>query len=189
VTFKLNGGPELLAFLDQLPLKLQKNVLRGAMRAGARVVQKEAKLRVPAKSGLTRKSIKVDTGVENGRVIGRVLARGRHAYLARMIERGIDPHIISISEEDRGTTMTRRGPRVVSIGTVNKMVKRGSLKIGEHFVGPIVHHPGVAARPFMRPALDIKAKEAVGAIGQYIAARLKFGQLNAPLLETEGDEE
>jgi len=30
------------------------------------------------------------------------------------------------------------------------MVKRGSLKIGENFVGPTVMHPGHAAKPFPR---------------------------------------
>jgi hypothetical protein len=82
---------------------------------------------------------------------------------------------------------TRRGPRKVSIGSINKMVKRGSLKIGEHFVGSVVMHPGHSAKPFLRPALDQKAEEAVNAMGAYIAHRVQIGDLKAPKLEVDDE--
>lgn len=185
MTVQMRGGPELDALLRQLPEKLQTNVLRGAARAGARVIAKEAKVRVPKATGLTAKSIKVDTSTRNGVVKATIRTRGRHSYLAPFLEYGVAGHFISIAEADTPTTETRRGPRKVSIGQVNKMAKRGSLVISQHFVGPVVQHPGVRAHPFFRPALDAKAKEAINAAGQYIATRLKLGNLNAPLLEAD----
>ena len=70
---------------------------------------------------------------------------------------------------------------------MNKMLKRGSLKIGENFVGPVVMHPGHAAKPFLRPALDQKAEEAVNAMGTYIAHRVQIGDLRAPTLEVDDE--
>ncbi len=82
---------------------------------------------------------------------------------------------------------TRHGPRKVGIGTMNKMLRRGSLKIGENFVGPVVMHPGHAAKPFLRPALEQKAEEAVTAMGAYIAHRVQIGDLKAPALEVDDE--
>lgn len=50
---------DLLKKLKILPDKIQKNVLTGAIRAGATLISKEAKLRVPVKTGLLKKSIGV----------------------------------------------------------------------------------------------------------------------------------
>jgi HK97 gp10 family phage protein len=189
----LKGGPELLAFLDQLPTKLVKKVMRGAMRAGARPIQKEARLRIPKKSGLSAKSIKIDTSIRDGVVKATVKMTGKHSYVGPLIEHGVAPHFISV---DPGQTAsagslpligrgTRKGK--ISVGGVNARVKRGSLVINGKFVGGTVHHPGVAAHPFMRPALDTKAEEAVNAIGQYVAYRLTIGSLNAPVLEVDDE--
>ena len=55
---RIKGLRELNSFLQQLPPKMEKNVLRGALRAGARVVAEEARLRAPEKTGLLRHGIK-----------------------------------------------------------------------------------------------------------------------------------
>jgi len=51
----------------------------------------------------------------------------------------------------------------------------------------VVMHPGHAAKPFLRPALDQKAEEAVGAMGAYIAHRVQIGDLKAPKLEIDDE--
>ena len=55
-----------------------------------------------------------------------------------------------------------------SMRTINRRV----LKIGNNFVGPVVQHPGIAPRPFMRPALDGQGKNAIVATGEYVKKRL-----------------
>jgi len=50
---------DLLKKLKILPEKVKKNVLTGAVRAGATLISKEAKLLVPVKTGLLKKSIGV----------------------------------------------------------------------------------------------------------------------------------
>lgn len=186
-TLGLKGAPELLDVLDRLPNNIVRNVLRGGLRAGAKVIADEARLYAPFESGALEAAIKVKTGTENGQPRAWVKLSGPHAFLGPMMEWGVLPHLISVRDEEKPTRKTRHGLKKLSMGTINKMVRRGSLKIGEHFVGPVVQHPGHASRPFMRPALDNKADEAINAMGQYIADRIQIGSLQAPAITVDED--
>ena len=183
MTITLKGGPELLRFLDELPKNLERNVIRGGLRAGAKVIQQQAKANVPVKTGQLKRAIGIGTRTDGSRLSSYVKLRGSGSYLGLFIEYGVAPHLISVADEDRPV---RKG-RKVGIGTINKMVKRGSLIIGGNFVGPMVMHPGHAAKPFLRPALDQKGAEAVNAVGAYIAHRIQIGNLKAPLLEASDE--
>ena len=187
MTIKLKGGPELLSLLDELPKNLERNVIRGGLRAGAKVIQQQAKANVPFRTGKLKTAIGIGTRVEGSKLSSYVKLRGTGSYVGLFIEYGVAPHLISVSDADKPVRETRSGPRAVSIGTINKMVKSGSLKIGENFVGAVVMHPGHAAKPFLRPALDQKAEEAVGAMGAYIAHRVQIGDLKAPKLEVDDE--
>lgn len=187
MTIRLKGGPELLRLLDELPKNLERNVIRGGLRAGAKVIQQQAKANVPVQTGQLKRAIGVGTRTAGSRISSYVKLRGSGSYLGLFIEYGVAPHLISVAEADKPVRNTRRGSRKVSIGPINKMVKRGSLKIGEHFVGPMVMHPGHAPKPFLRPALDQKAEEAVNAMGAYIAHRVQIGNLKAPALEVDDE--
>ena len=57
MTLRLKGGPELLQLLDQLPKNLERNVIRGGLRAGAKVIQQQAKANVPVKTGQLKRAI------------------------------------------------------------------------------------------------------------------------------------
>jgi len=52
-----------------------------------------------------------------------------------------------------------------------------------------VWHPGMTPKPFLRPAFDAKAQEAVIAVGEQIRARLESGGLDVADILIEGDEE
>ncbi len=186
---KLKGGPELLALLDQLPTKVGRAAVRGGVRAAAKVVQQEARANVRRRSGALARSLKLSTRTDGHIVSAKVTAKGRHSFLAPFIEYGVRPHLITVSDEDRPTAKTRRGDRKASIKLVNRMVRSGSLVINGSFVGPYVHHPGHAAFPFLRPALDTKAAEAINVMGEYIRSRLTWGALQAPAVAVEPDEE
>lgn len=49
---QIHGLAELQRTLDQLPAKIEANVLRGALRAGANVIANEARRLVPVANGL-----------------------------------------------------------------------------------------------------------------------------------------
>ncbi len=185
MTIRLKGGPELLRLLDELPKNLERNVIRGGLRAGAKVIQQHAKANVPVRTGQLKRTIGIGTRAEGAKLSSYIKLRGKGSYLGVFVEYGVAPHLISVSNAYMPVRETRHGPRPVSIGKMNKMLRRGNLKIGENFVGPVVMHPGHAAKPFLRPALDQKAEEAVNAMGAYIAHRVQIGDLRAPALEVD----
>lgn len=165
----VKGLAELQQLMDQLPAKIEANVMRGAMRAGARVVLAEARQQVPVQDGDLRDSLRVGTRSRGGTVTASV--KTGH-YTARWVEFGTAFHLIKVRPEDRPSRTTRRGEKKYSLKTINKMINRGSLAIGKQFVGPVVSHPGAQAKPYLRPALDSQAQSALLAIGEYIKKRL-----------------
>lgn len=142
----VSGLSELDRLLKELPAKIEGNIMRGAVRAGAKVMEARAKELVPVDDGDLRDSIKVSTKSKRGRVSATVRAGGKKAFYAHMVEFGTARHFIK--------------PR-----------KRKSL----FFAGlarEVVDHPGASPKPFMRPALDSGQAEAVNAAADYIRKRL-----------------
>lgn len=165
----VKGLSDLQKFLDTLAPRLEKNIMRGALRAGAKVILPTAKQNINSISGELAASLKAGSGARGGTVTGYV--RTRH-YRAKWIEYGTRPHFITVRPEDRPNRVTRRGLRAYSIRTINRMVDRGSLVIGKNFVGASVAHSGSRPKPYLRPALDMRASDAVIAVGEYIKNRL-----------------
>lgn len=147
----VKGLSELHKFLQTLPAKIEQNVMRGALTAGAVPIRDEAKSLAPVaepsrkgkrlyglRRGSLRDSIRTSSSrAKNGRVTAGVKVGGKSkktgdVFFAHIVEyTGAVPHMI-------GKTM----------------------------------HPGMRPRPFMRPALDKAANKAVLAAGNYIKRRL-----------------
>lgn len=189
INVKIKGGKELHALMQQLPVEVETKILRQGMAKGANAVRDEARLNVAVESGGLRRSIKTSRNTKNGQVVAKVKLKGPHAFLGIFQEYGVAPHLISVEEGAKPTKRKRDG-RVVplSMGTINKMVDRGSLVIGGNFVGKMVQHPGHASRPFMRPALDTKAAEVVSVVGEYLSKYLQFGEITAPVVAVDEEE-
>lgn len=145
-TTHVKGLSELDAFLSQLPAKMERNIMRGAMAAAAKPVAQQAKTNVAVKSGKLRDGIKISTRAVRGTVTAKVKTTGKHAYLARWIEYGTAAHFIK--------------PKAAK-----SLFFAGLMRDG-------VDHPGSSAKPFLRPALDQRATDAVMAAAQYIKKRL-----------------
>lgn len=151
-TVRVKGLAELQRFLDQLPVKMEKNIMRGALRAGAKVIQKETKSNIHSVSGELRDSIKVGTRARRGKVTASINTK---LFYSRFVEYG-----------------TRR----------HKITSEKALSFGGTVVKS-VDHPGAQPRPFMRPALDSKAQEAIVATAEYIKKRLTKEGLNTADVE------
>lgn len=152
------GGRELDAFLQQLSVKVERNILRSALRAGANVIKDAAKANVPVKTGALRKSLQVTTGSKGATVTAKLKARGKVAPHAHLVEFGTKPHKIA----PKG--------------------KKGALAINGNFVGA-VSHPGSRPKPFMRPAFDGNSTPAIAAVGAKIRERLTEQGINTPAPE------
>ena len=144
---KVTGLAELQALLDELPARIEGNVVRGGLRAAAKVVETEAKRLCPVgKSGDLRESIRVSLRSKHGHISATVKAGNAKAYYAHMVEFGTARHWI-------------------------KPKNRKSLFVAG-MLREAVDHPGAKKEPFMRPAIDGKANEAIDAMAVYLRERI-----------------
>jgi HK97 gp10 family phage protein len=140
--FEVQGLKELNARLQQFPVKLERNILRGALRAGAQPIVEDARRRAPVLSVLDPR-----------RVFG-ALAKSIHA-------RGV---------QSKNGTLTGG---VVAGGVAT--VGRGKGKaIADAFYARFIEFgtSKMAARPFLRPAIDSKTPAAIDATADYIRQRV-----------------
>lgn len=143
----IKGGAELDKFLQDLPVKLEKNVLRGAMRAGAKVVLPVVQENAPKATGALALGVKISTSARAGRVMAKIKLTGKHAFLGKWFEfTGVKEHAI-------------------------RAKNGGALFFGGIFV-KTVDVKGFKAKPFMRPALETSATSAIAAVASYIKGRL-----------------
>lgn len=174
----IKGMRELQAELDKLPPKIEANVMRGALRAGAKVIEAEVKANIPvaqpsqaaaasgAYPGALRDSVRTSTRSVRGVVRSSVKAGGKNAWWWRFVEFGTAAHWI-------------------------KPKNRSSLFLAG-LNREVVHHPGAKPHPFMRPAMDAKAVAAVEAVREAVRRKLASAKLSrtwgtvAPAGESDG---
>lgn len=165
---RVDGISDLMKAMDEFPGKLERSILRGGMRAGAKIILQEAASRIRSFSGELAESGRLSTSNKNGIVEAKITfgsrvkggsrnARGeRGAFYAGMVEFGTATHVI-------------------------KAAKAKALKIGNRFVTS-VQHPGAKPQPFFRPAISVKLNEAGETLVGYVRARVDR-------LNEEADEE
>lgn len=158
---KIEGLADLHKALQDLPGKIEGNIMRGALRAGQKVFQQAAQQAVPVEHGDLRKSIKIKfkgKSQKYGWVRMHLQAGDKTAWYAHLIEFGTASYY------------TGKGR------TVGKPYKIKPKKAKGLFFGGIqraeVIHPGIHPKPFMRPALDANQSRALEATAEYIRRRL-----------------
>lgn len=177
---KLTGFKELAEALRELPGNIGKNVLRSAAASGASVIRDEAKqnaLRMKVTGTLARsiymKQIRELSGPEkqtyfvgarSGKLYAKVGKKGvnKDAYYARWVELG---HFTR--GPGKGGFLSTGSGRLVrnaNRGGVNNALLAAQVQAG--------HVRWVPARPFLRPAFDVRKDLAVEAIGLKIKDRL-----------------
>lgn len=170
----VDGLVQLNDLLKTLPDKLRRNVLRAALRQGALIVQANAKAKAPVGEpseegrrlyghyrGALRDSIRTTTKLHANSVSASVKAGGKSR------KTGADVHYAHIVEFTgaKAHLITTRDAKGLTIGNRGEWVK-------------YVHHPGMQAKAFMRPALDEGASAAVTRVGEYLKRRLARKPLN-----------
>lgn len=150
----LQGGRELDQLLQTLPVKIERNILRGALRAGVVPIMKEVQARAPVDSGQLKASIRISTRTRKGQVSASVKVGNFVAWYAHLVEFGTKPHEIK----------ARLGG---ALGFGGKVTKR-------------VDHPGIQPRPFIRPGADASIPSALIEVPKYIRKRLTKEGINAP---------
>ena len=154
-SINIEGFEEIAKKLQELPKKLEKNILRSALNAGARVYANELKATAPKDSGALKRTIRVSSRIRKDKkgieAVAKVGNRDKGVFYAHMVEFGTNAHAINAKQAPNLSFM---------IG--GKWVKTKQ-----------VLHTGTSARPFIRTAYDNKASQAVDAISSKIRTRLK----------------
>lgn len=154
------GVENELRKLEQLPVKVEVSVVRGALRAAGKKVEQVIQPRVPRVSGDLVSTLRVSTR-KRGRTISATVKIGNRkkgVFYAHMVLGGTKPHLIRA----RGN-----GALVLHGGVVVKSVQ----------------HPGAPANDFMREADAIARDPAIQAAFKYADDRLRSiiaAQGNAP---------
>lgn len=173
----LKGGPELLQFLGAFPKKLQKGAVRAGMTAAAKPVRDRARALARKQSGKMAKAIRTGSPRvdQDGTVRIKVRLWGPHSFLGLFHEYGVKGHFISAGDSGLSPRLLTR--KATEEG-MQRTGKASVMKIGDNFVSGVIWHPGHAAHPFMRPALDMEAEEAIkafaGRIKSYLAGKSNF---------------
>lgn len=175
---RVDGLEDLKRALGQFPANVERNIMRGALRAGATEIADEARRLVPVDTGQLKESIRVSVRpMPGGRIVATVKAGGRFK-------------VYKSGKAVKGAPYRARRPsggtdyfapfyaHFVEFGTSRHWIKpknRQSLFLAG-LLREAVDHPGAKAKPFMRPAFDRKARAAVEAMAEYIRKRLSSGQ-------------
>lgn len=162
---QIKGLSELHKALQQLPAKIEGNIMRGALRAGAAVFKAEALRLVPQDTGRLKDSIRTSVRLRNGRVEGTVKAGGR---TSKKVVRQMGNGRFRIVYENPWYA------HLVEFGTAAHVIKprrAKSLWSGQGWAKQ-VEHPGARPKPFLRPTFDGQHGAATDAVADYIRKRL-----------------
>ena len=163
--FRVQGLKELHTMLQQLPVRIEKNIMRGAIRAGANVYRDSARQAAPVDDGILKRSIKTgSTNVKKGRVVVTV---GTDLYYARMVEFGTASFYTGTG---RSVKKPYKIPKTSKSGKITKRLKK-AIKFNGVIVNNVTH-PGIRPQPFMRKAFDGASDQAVATFAQYVSTRL-----------------
>ncbi len=162
VPVPVQGLAELDKVIKSLPTKIEVNVLRGALRAGQKVVQQAAVANAPVQSGELRSSVRVELNskaARRGVVRMDLKAGGKMAWYSHIIEKGSGAHYA-------GAGRSVRKPY-----KIKPKKQPGALLFGGK-VRETVTHPGVKPRLFMTHAAEKLDGPALDAFVAYVRKRL-----------------
>lgn len=139
MTVTLRGAKELEALLKQMPERVAKNVTVNGLRAGARIIAKQARANVRANPSID----------------------------SRLLEKNIT---------SRARRRSKQGSAVVAVGVARvtaMIVRKGEKNATKATPSRYAHFTEfgtktMPAEPWLRPALDDKAVEAIAKIGEFM---------------------
>ncbi|MFI8616487.1 HK97-gp10 family putative phage morphogenesis protein [Acidovorax sp. NPDC077693] len=155
------GLDELYKVLQELPAKVEGNVMRGALRAGMKVQMDAVKALVPVMSGELQKSIRISFRSRSqkfGWVRMHLVAGNSKAWYAHLVEYGT-------AGQYTGSGNTVGGPYEIRPKGAKSLFFAGLSRT-------LITHPGAKAQPFMRPGFDAGHVAALMAVRDYVATRL-----------------
>lgn len=152
---KIDGLAQLQLALRELPKTAEGSALADAVRAGANVIRDEAKSRAPRHAG----PYEGKKGKRPG-----TLKRGIVVRITRRISQGYVTATITVSKKAWYGRLVEFGHRIVGRLPKAKGAERAKARRAQHALGR-----NVPPKPFLRPAMDVKAEEAVTTLRDSLA--------------------
>lgn len=173
------GGKELAAALRKLPDAVSKNLLSGAVLAGAGIIRDAAAARCP------RSPLHRGKGVRLADSIKVSVTESTRAYVTANVGTKVPyAHLV-----EYGHQIVPRGPNRVTVASVTTVSKSGRSRTRLQRVAPDAERRAflrsalrerqgpsggfVAARPFMRPAFDENREAVIRKIGEVLGVGLE----------------
>jgi len=147
----IEGFEAIAKKLSEMPSKLEKQVLRQALHAGAKVYADDMRANVAVQHGDLKKSIRVSSKTSSKGVEANAVVGGKKIRYAHLVEFGTNAHAIN----------AQKAPNL-------------SFMIGGRWIKTKqVMHTGARAKPFIRPAYDNKSAQVVNEIAGKIRAKVE----------------
>jgi len=140
ITTRIEGADELKAKIERLKTKARGGILENAAKAGAEVIRDAAAADAPGPHVELELSASAEYAVEFS--IGPDAAHWYYMFFE-----------------------TGAGRHAVTGNTKKAVAFQGS---GGEVVRVVVDHPGIKAKPFLRPAIDGRRGEAVAVVGRHL---------------------
>ena len=163
--FAVGGLAELDQLMKSLPAKIEKNVLKGALRAGQKVMLQGAKNHLSEvtkrDSGALENILRIRLARKAERfgwVRSYLVAGDKYAFYSHMVEFGTASFY-------SGAGKTVGAPYVIAAQAKKSLFFGGEAK-------EVVLHPGIKPKPFMRPAMDEQAENSLKAMIQFMQKRI-----------------
>lgn len=164
-TTTISGMKELNSLLNQLPVNIERNVMRQAIKRGQDVLADAARGKLQADgsvdSGELLKSVRVTFKRRSERfgwIRSYLVAGNKIAYYAHMLEFGTASYYT-------GTGTTVGKPYAITPKVAGSLFLGGVLRQS-------ATHPGVRPRPFMRYAVDNYSDAAIDTVANYLRDRI-----------------
>jgi len=161
----VSGLKELDIMLKQLPTKIEKNVLKGALRAGQKVLADAVKMNLnqngSVETGELQKSVRIRfkrSSERFGWVRSYVMVGNDKAFYGHWLEYGTASYY------------SGNGKTVGGAYEITPKVS-GSLFLGG-LMRESVMHPGIRPKPFVRPAVDSHTDAALDQVAEYMRKRI-----------------
>lgn len=158
--FEVKGMSQLLRALDELPIRIERNVLYGATRTGMNVIGAALapKILAVSKTGRLARSVRAYSRKINGLPTAIISIGGRSTYYAKFaLETGAKPHTIHAIDKSLGKYLGRRTGWLYFSGKWHKSP---------------VQHPGVAPRYIISRTIKEHAPAAVASFTNYAKSRI-----------------
>ena len=146
VKCRIEGGEELKARLEELAQAVRGAALEAAARAGAEVIRADANRRAPGPH------VELEVRESSESAVEVAVGPDKEHWYYQFFELGAGRHTIGPQSKKAIRFPGVEGKQVVRFG---------------------VTHPGMAARPFLRPALDGQKSNAVEAVGDELQRRIE----------------